>query len=95
MVHGPQATAMLYYKASTQLSMAECCSGDWMQLVLVSLPVAPWQDDKSLFKVAACFFIQATLLSLSALILVKYQFESLKLIFFSAYKPPNFVDPRQ
>lgn len=70
-----------------------------MQPVLVSVPVAPWQDDKSLSKVAACFFIhfQVTLLSLSALFLVKYQFDivSVILISFSPYKPPNFVDPCQ
>lgn len=97
MVHRPQATEVLYYRAITQLTTAERCSSDWTQLALVSFPVAPWQDDKSLLKVAASFFIhfQATLLSLSALFLVKCQFESVMLVFSSAYKPPSFFDPCQ
>lgn len=62
MVWRLEGAKMLYCKAITQLTMAEWHSGDWMQLMIVSLPVAPWQDDKSLFKVAAWFFIhfQAT-----------------------------------
>lgn len=76
--HRPQATELLYYQAITQLAMAEWCSGEWTQLALVSFPVAPWQDNKPLFKVAACFFhtfTTSTIGSFSALFLVKYQFE--------------------
>lgn len=35
---GPQATKVLCYRAMTQLTMAEWCSGDWTQLVLISFP---------------------------------------------------------